>query len=207
MQQDPLVDAQIRSARYWNVDGLTEIAVGLQALLVPLSLYGVAHTSRGSAGRVMAVLALPLGLAAAALLSRRVIVTIRRRTTYPRTGYVVYRHQRSPWVFGVALSLALLLLFVALRTSTTNWVTYLFVLQGLVPGALTMYFGRIVGLIRFQVLGAAFALFGVAVALAEPALTQGMAVFWSGIGALYLASGALTFWRYMRMHPTAVEAQ
>lgn len=207
MQQDPLVDAQIRSARYWNVDGLSEIAIGLQVLLVPLFLYGVAHTSRGSAGRVFVVLAFALGLPAAMFLSRRVLIAIRRRTTYPRTGFVAYRRQRSPWGFGVALSVALLVLFLVLKSTSPNWVTYLFLVQGLVPGALTMYFGRVVRVIRFQVIGALYAVFGVAVALAAPGLTLGMALFWSGVGALYLISGGMTYWRYVRLHPYAAAAQ
>lgn len=206
-QPDPLLDAGVRSARYWNVDGLSEIAVGLQVLLVPAFLYGVARTSRGSAGRVFVVLAFALGLPAAMFLSRRVVIAIRRRTTYPRTGFVTYRHERAPWAFGVALALALLALLLALRWSSPNWVTYLFLLQGLVPGALTIYFGRIVRVIRFQVIGALCAIAGVAVALAEPGLTQGMALFWSGVGAIYLISGAITFRRYVRLYPIAAEAR
>ena len=205
--QDPLLDAHIRNARYWNVDGLTEIAIGLQVLLVPLYLYGVAQTARGSFGRVVVVLALVLGLPAASLFSGRVLVAVRRRFTYPRSGFVKYRQDWRPWVFGLGLSLALLLVLLALKSMTANWVAWLLALQGVVPGALTFYLGHLVRLVRLQFVGALCAVLGVAVALAGAGLVQGMTIFWLGIGALYLLSGGVTFWRYVRAHPVAAEAQ
>jgi hypothetical protein len=205
--QDPLLDAHIRNARYWNVDGLSEIAIGLQVLLVPLYLYGVTQTSRGSLGRVLAVLVLVVGLPAAMFLSGRVVVAIRRRFTYPRTGFVEYRRDGRPPAFGLGLALALLVLFLVVKSTTANWVAWLFVFQGVVPGALTFYFGHLVRLARLQVVGALCAVFGVAVALAGAGLVQGMTTFWLGFGALYLLSGGVTFWRYVRAHPVPAEAQ
>jgi hypothetical protein len=205
--QDPLLDAHIRNARYWNVDGLTEIAIGLQVLLVPLHLYGVTQTSRGSLGRVLAVLVLVVGLPAAMFLSGRVVVAVRRRFTYPRTGFVEYRQDRRPWVFGIGLALALLLVLLALRSTTANWVAWLFVFHGVVPGALTVYFGRLVRLVRLQVVGAIWAVWGLAIALAGLGVVQGMTIFWLGISALYLLSGSMTLWRYVRAHPVPAEAQ
>lgn len=204
--QDPLLDAQIRSARYWNVDGLNEIAIGLQVLLVPFSLYGVAHTSRGSLGRLAAVLVVAAGLPAAIFLSGRAVIAVRRRFTYRRTGFVEYRRDGRPWAFGVGLALALLVLFLGLKSATANWVIWLFALQGVVPGGLTLYFGRLVRLVRLQVIGVVCAVFGIAIALAAPGLVQGMAIFWSGMGAVYLLSGGVTFWRYVREHPALAEA-
>lgn len=205
--QDPLRDAHIRNARYWNVDGLSEIAVGLQVLLVPLYLYGVTQTSRGSLGRGVVVLAFVIGLPAASLFSGRVLVALRRRFTYPRTGFVEYRQDRRPWAFGIGLALALVVVLLALRSTNANWVAWLFVFQGVVPGALTFYLGHLVRLPRLQVVGVLCAAFGVAVALAGAGLVQGMTIFWLGIGALYLLSGGVTFWRYVRAHPVPAEAQ
>lgn len=204
---DPLRDAHIRSARYWNVDGLSEIAIGLQVLLVPLYLYGVTHTSRGSFGRIVVVLALVLGLPAASFFSGRIVIAVRRRLTYPRTGFVEYRRDARPWAFGLGLAVLLLVLLLGLRSATANWVAWLFVLQGVVPGVLTMYFGRLVRLVRLQAIGAICAVFGLVIALVDPGLVPGMTTFWSAIGALYLLSGGVTFWRYVREHPVAAEAQ
>jgi hypothetical protein len=205
-QQDPLADAQIRTARYWNVDGLSEIAVGLQVLLVPLSLYGVARTPRASLGRLLAVLVLAIGLPAAMLLSRRALIAVRSRFTYRRTGFIAYQPAGRSWAFGVPLALALLILLLVLRAASANWVAYLFAIQGLVPGALTIYYGRLVRLMRFQVLGALTAALGIAIAIAQPDLTQGMEMFWTAMSAMYLLSGALVFWRYVRRHPDVAEA-
>jgi hypothetical protein len=203
---DPVLDAQRRSARYWNVDGLSELAVGLQVLLVPLFLYGVAGTSRGSAGRVAVVLGLAAGLPLAAFLSSRVIIAIRKRFTYPRTGFVAYRPATAqPWVFGTALAVGLLVLFLALRGLTANWVAWLFVVQGIVPGSLLVYFGRLVGLPRFEAIGAIYAVVGVALAVANPGLIRGMTIFWAAMGLVFILSGTWTLLRYYRAHPHAAE--
>lgn len=203
---DPVLDAHRRSARYWNVDGLSELAVGLQVLLVPLFLYGVAETSRGSAGRVAVVLALAAGLPLATLFSRRVVIAIRKRFTYPRTGFVAYRPaQPQAWVFGAALAVGLLALFLALRGLTANWVAWLFVVQGMVPGSLLVYFGRLVGLPRFEAIGALHAALGVALAVANPGLIRGMMIFWAAMGLVFILSGTWTLLRYYRAHPHAAE--
>jgi hypothetical protein len=134
-------------------------------------------------------------------------VAVRRRFTYPRTGFVEYRQDRRPWGVGIGLALALVVVLLALRSTTANWVAWLFVFQGVVPGALTFYFGHLVRFARLQVVGALCAAFGVAIAVAGFGPAPGMMLFWSGIGALYLLSGGVTFWRYVRAHPVPAEAQ
>ena len=205
---DPLLDARIRAARYWNIDGLAEAAIGLQVLIVPLFLYGLPRTARGSAGRTALVLAFAAGMPAASFFSRYLIQAIRRRTTYPRTGFVAYGTDGRPLATAAGFGLALILLpaFLILRSLTTDWVVWLFALQGLLPGGCLIYLGHVVRLIRLQVLGALFAAFGIAVAVAGPGLERGMTIFWAGIGALFLVSGGLTFWRYIHRHPKAAEA-
>jgi hypothetical protein len=208
MHQDPLLDAHIRSQRYWNVDGLTDIATGTWVLLVALCLYGISHTQRGTPGRVVLVLVFAFGLPTVLLLSGRLIVAIRRRFTYQRTGFVEYRRlDRRAWIAGIALAAVLALLLVGLMRSGANWMTTLFVLQGVVPGACAIYFGRLVRLTRFQVYGLLYILAGIAVALVAPGLEEGMTAFWATMGAVHLLAGALTLWRYLRLHPTMAEAQ
>jgi hypothetical protein len=73
-------------------------------------------------------------------------------------------------------------------------------------GWFLFYFGHLVRLVRFQIIGGLFAAFGLVVALAEPGLIPGMTIFWTGIGTLFLLSGGLTYWRYIRQHPTVAEA-
>ncbi len=181
--------------------------VGIWVLLVSLLLYGIRQTPRGSLGRVIVVLLFSVGLPAALLLSGRLLVAIRRRFTYRRTGFIAHREDRRSWMFGAALALAIALLLVGLMATGVHWVAYLFVLQGLVPGGLMIYFGRLVRLIRFQVIGVVYAALGVSVAVAGPGLTEGMIVFWAGMGAVHLFAGGVTLWRYVRLHPNVAEAQ
>lgn len=208
MQQDPLLDAHIRTERYWNVDGLSEIAMGIWVLLFALCHYGISQTASGSLGRVVLVLVFAVGLPAALVLSGPLLVAVRRRFTYRRTGFVAHRQvDRRSWIAGAALAVSLALVLLILMAVDANWVAGLFVLQGLIPGALMIYFGRLVRLLRFQLIGVIYMVFGIGVALAEPGLSQGMTIFWAGIGAVNLLSGGVTFWRYVRLHPHVAEAQ
>ncbi len=208
MQQDPLVDAQIRSARYWNVDGLSDIATGTWVLLIALCLYAISHTPRGSAGRLIAVLVFAFVLPLVLFFSGRLVVAIRRRFTYRRTGFVEYRRlDRRAWMAGVALAAVLALLLLALFVSGMDWAATLFVLQGAVPGAGSIYFGRLVGLARFQVIGFVYIVAGITVALVDPGLNEGMTIFWGSMGAVHVLAGIVTLWRYLRLNPTIAEAR
>ena len=87
MMQDPSVEAGRRAARYWNIDGLAELYVGMVWLFVPLFIYG---------GRICPSVAVACALIiggrwrwmAAILGGKRVISAVKSRVTYPRTGYV-----------------------------------------------------------------------------------------------------------------------
>ncbi len=208
MQQDPLVDAQIRAQRYWNVDGLTDIATGTWVLLMALCLYAISHTPRGSAGRLTAVLVFAFVLPVVLFFTGRLVVAVRRRFTYRRTGFVEYRHlDRRAWLAGAALAAVLAVLLLALSVSGMDWAATLFVLQGAVPGACSIYFGRLVGLGRFQVIGLVYIVAGVTVALVDPGLDEGMTIFWGGMGAVHVLAGLVTLWRYLRLDPTIAEAR
>jgi hypothetical protein len=206
-QQDPLLDAQIRSQRYWNVDGLTDIATGTWVLLAALCMHAISHTPRGSAGRLIAVLVFAFVLPLVLFFTGRV-VAVRRRFTYRRTGFVEYRHlDRRAWMAGVALAAVLALLLLTLIVSGMDWAPTLFVLQGAVPGACSIYFGRLVGLARFQAIGLVYIVAGLTVALVDPGLNEGMTIFWGSMGAVHVLAGIVTLWRYLRLNPTIAEAQ
>jgi hypothetical protein len=206
-RQDPLLDAHLRAARYWNVDGLTDIAIGVWVLLVALCQYGIALTSRGSMGRMVFVLIFAFGLPAALFFTNRLVVGIRRRFTYRRTGFVAYRRDRRAWAFGAVLAVAMALTLLVLRKTGANWAVYLFALQGLIPGGALMYFGHLVRVARFQVVGAIYAGAGVAVALANPGLVPGMILFWTAMGSVHLFGGVVTLWQYVRLHPNVAKVQ
>jgi len=206
-RQDSLVDAHLRVARYWNVDGLADIAVGMWVIAVALGEYAIAQTPRGSTGRLIAVLAFAFGLPTALFFSNRLVVAIRRRFTYRRTGFVTYRRDRRVWAVGAAVAVVVALALLMLVATGANWAVYLFALQGLVPGGALIYTGRLIGLARFQVVGAIYASAGVAVAVVNPDLVRGLIVFWTAMGAVHLLAGVITLWQYVRLHPSVAEAQ
>jgi hypothetical protein len=100
--------------RYNNIDGTGEMIVGLTLLGFALAGYLEALLSENSPGWmrlvvIYASLALAVGFA---YWTRR---AIKRRVTWPRTGYAAYpRHKRSWWVTTITACLIALMIAVGL---------------------------------------------------------------------------------------------
>jgi hypothetical protein len=205
---DPLVNAERVARRYWNVDGLTEIYAGCFFLLVPLLNFLWQHASIAPAWLALGGLAaLTCGVAT----SRTVIIVIRRRLTYPRTGYVSFRPPRcGKEAFGIALILIALLLILVFMALTTDWLGGLTAISGLVIGGLDIHLGRMAGLQRFYFLGALSIAAGALLGLVEPTFVAFVPMEGAGevfaylfgiIGAGHVMTGGITLWHYLRDNP------
>jgi hypothetical protein len=112
--EDTVQDYVARPKRYANIDGTGEMVVGLTLLGFALAGYLEAllpdrSTTWLRVAVIFASLALALGLA---YWTRR---AIKRRITWPRTGYVAYpRHGKSWWVKSIILRLVVLTVVVGL---------------------------------------------------------------------------------------------
>ena len=205
---DPLVNAERAARRYCNVDGLAQIYVGCFFLLVPLLNFIWQHASIAPAWLALGGLA---ALTCGVAVSRTVIIVIRRRLTYPRTGYVSFRPpRRGKEAFGIALILIALLLISVFMALTTDWLGGLTAISGLVIGGLDIHLGRMAGLQRFYFLGALSIAAGALLGLAEPTFVAFVPMEGAGevfaylfgiIGAGHLMTGGTTLWQYLRDNP------
>ena len=203
---DPLVNAERTARRYWNVDGLAEIYTGCFFLLVPLLNFLGQHASIAAGW---------LALGGLATLTWRggqpVIIVLRRRLTYPRTGYVSFRRpRRGTGAPGIALILVALLAIFVFMALTTDWLGGLTAISGLAIGVLNIHLGRMMRLPRFYFLGGLSIAAGAVLGLAEPRFViwfpiEGAAevfAYLAGIiGAGYLITGGITLWKYLRENP------
>jgi hypothetical protein len=205
---DPLVNAERAARRYWNVDGLAEVYTGCFFLLVPLLNFIWQHASIAP---TWLALGGPAVLTCSVAVRRAIIIVIRRRLTYPRTGYVSLRRpRRGKEVFGIVLILVASLAIFVFMALTTDWLGGLTAISGLAIGALNIRLGRVMDLPRFYFLGALSIAAGALLGLAEPTFVaffpmegagEVFAYLFGIIGAGYLITGGITLWKYLREYP------
>ena len=204
---DPLVNAERTARRYWNVDGLAEIYAGCFLLMVLNFLWQ--HTSIAPAWRALGGL---IALTSVVALSRTIIIAIRRRLTYPRTGYVSFRRpRRGKEAAVIALILIALVAIFVFMALTTNWLGGLTAISGITIGVIDLYLGRMTDLPRFYFLAGLSIAAGVVLGLVEPTFVaffpmegamEVSAYLFGIIGAGYLVTGGITLVKYLRENPT-----
>ena len=199
-----------RTQRYWYIDGLAEITVGL--FFVVLSGYFLVQAWIKSipVNRVLA----NLGLLAAVLLVvwffSYALQAVKTRLTYPRTGYVAYprmqkglRWQRygiTAWLIAVCISLVALTLH---SHTTPAWEPFLI---GVVGGLTLLALSYRFRLMRFAFLACALVLIGAAVSLFYPGETLAIALSSTADGICFIISGGVTLVRYLRNTQATAQA-
>jgi hypothetical protein len=194
---DPLVAAQRAAERYWNVDGIAEIYVGCLFLLVPVLTFCSEHLPYGP---LWFGLGFPIALMGGIAIGRPVIVAIRRRLTYPRTGYVAIR-RRPTDAAGIALTLVALAAIAVLIATKGDWSAGVYAATGLISGVINIHLARSMGLARFYFLGIVSIAAGAALALADPRVPLGMSLLWGVVGVSCVMTGGITLRRYLRTNP------
>jgi hypothetical protein len=204
------IDTMIRrTQRYWYVDGLAEITIGL--FFVVLSLYFLIQA------RIKTVSLNPvlvnLGLLAVILLVlwffRYALQAVKARLTYPRTGYVAsprmqkgLRWQRygvTAWLVVVCVSLVALTLH---SHTTPSWAP---LLMGAVAGLIVLALGYRFRLLRFAFLACALVLIGAVVSFFNPGETLAAVQSSAADGVCFIISGGVTLVRYLRSTQPSAE--
>lgn len=185
-------------------DGLFEIAVGL--ILVLLSAYFFSQTIIPETSSVNAILTglFVIVLVSAGFLVNRFVRFIKRRMTYPRTGYIVLkRKEQSPKrrvaaaIAGAVIGACLAVLY-GLSPSVKALIP---ALNGLLFGIAVFFIAHRIGLVRFYVLSAVTAIIGVAVAAARVEEVKGLFYFYLLLGAATILSGLAALIVYLRRTP------
>ena len=196
-----------RTYRYWYEDGVSDIAAGSVFLLVGLVFLIQALAPAGRPAGISAF-GLPVVIIGGVLLARWAVAAVKRRVTYPRTGFVAYRKASGSrrWLAGViAAGMALLFTIFARREPVVlSWIPLLI---GLIMGLGLISFAYRFKLGRYYVLAACSLLAGLAAALLTQDETAGSALYFGVLGLAMCLSGGLTLWDYLRRtQPPAEEA-
>ena len=196
---------QRRALQYWWIDGLAELAFALEMIVI--SLYFVLLQQIHSAP--WTVIASSVGMPVVFLVTffsaGKLVLYIKERVTFPRTGYVRYPKRKAisrkrriivgggiGFLTAVAVNLTRALLGV-----NAQWIVIALILM------MTMiYIGYLVGVYRYYVLGILTLIWGFA--MIWMAIPEGYEYAWlfGGIGLFYLISGGIVLMLYLRRYPS-----
>ena len=198
-----------RAHRYWYEDGLNEIAAGCMFVACGLFLFIMRFVRPGSPLAPILAVGLVILVSFGGLAISRAVRAAKNRVTYPRTGYVSYRHPGSsgrPWIIGSGVGIALAVLGIVLsKAHAPTWLGSMSMVQGLILGAVLLYIGHRLGLARFYVLAFLSALIGVVVALGGFDDALGSAAYFGEMGLVLTASDLFTLRAYLSQTQPLVE--
>ena len=195
-----------RTVQSFYDDGLPEISLGLTFLLFGGYFFAQAAAPEGSAlGPALSVLFI-LVIVSAGFLVSRILRFLKRRITYPRTGYVAFKKKEpsskrraATMVVGGIIGAAI----AALYGISPSFKTLFPAVNGLLLAVAVLLFAGKVGLVRFYILSAAAAVIGFAVTAAGVGDIKGIGLYYGLFGAALILSGLVALVAYLRKSPRA----
>jgi len=188
-----------RTKRYWYVDGFSEIGVGL--LLIVIILF--THLAGLVQQPVLQIILFVAGLPALIILGSRglsrVVVKLKEKYTYPRTGYVAYQGKTGSRRWKRILLAGTLGLLVGALTSLLSGSLPIFYQQLFVILMIALayiYIGYSIGLKRFFWIAGATLALGGALILAGASEAQYLLIFFVGQGLIWIVSGLAAMRQY-----------
>jgi len=196
---NPLSDLEKRTRRYWYVDGLVEMVTGLFLWVLAAFFAITARLTSETARAWVLGIGQPALILLGIWLSGRVVVQLKERITYPRTGYIAYRRPTrgrritraiTGLLAGGLVGFSMGLLFNLFPQDWTPAIASLFF------SLLMAYLGWYFGVLRFYLLALFLLAGGLAVTFWVPfELASASMFFLFGLGLL--VSGAVTLRSYL----------
>jgi hypothetical protein len=185
-------------------DGLTEIALGLVVLLLGGYFFATTVVPEGSSWAAVLTGLFVLAVVSAGFSVNRVLRFLKRRITYPRTGYVAFKKKElSPKRRAATAAVAFVISagLAVLYGLSPSFKLLLPAANGLLFAVAVLLFANKVGLVRFYLLAAASALIGVGITAAGIGDTKGISLFYLAFGAAVLVSGLAALIVYLGRNP------
>jgi hypothetical protein len=188
-----------RTKRYWYVDGFSEIGVGLLLIATILFNYLAGLVQQPALQIVLFVVGLPALIVLGGREMSRVVVKLKEKYTYPRTGYVAYQGKTGSRRWKRVLLAGTLGLAVGVLTSFLSGSLPIIYQQVFVTSLIAfayIYIGYSIGLKRFYWIAGATLALGGALILAGTPEAQYLLMFFIGQGLVWIASGLATMRQY-----------
>jgi MFS family permease len=193
-----------RTVQSFYEDGLTEIALGLIFLLLGAYFYATTVVPEGSSLGAILTGLFVLVIVSAGFLVNRLLRFLKRRITYPRTGYVSFKKKEPSRKRRVATAIVAMIIsagLAALYGMSPSIRLLLPAVNGLLFAVAVLLFANKVGLIRFFILAAASAVIGLAITAAGIGDTEGISLFYLLFGGAAIISGLAALIVYLRRNP------
>ncbi len=202
--KSPLETAQKRTRRYWYEDGLPELAAGGVICLMALVNLAVARLAPPDWKGWLSAIGLPLIVVGGGILARALILRLKERLTYPRSGYLVYPRAKPSRRFltaGVGIGAAFIVAVLTAWLSAAKSERLIPALTGLFAALLILFLGMRVGLVRFYLLAVWQFGWGLAGSRLNLPAPYDLVLFFGSLGFGLLVSGGFTLLRYLRANP------
>lgn len=209
MTTDPLQNAQKRAMQYWYVDGSFEFSFGGFCLILAAYFYVSQLLTDSWMGGLMMVFFILVMLGGGWLVNR-LVMRMKERITFPRTGYIAFQRKTGSRRWGRLLLLgatsatvsAVMVLLLANRPAGFDWTV---AASGLLFGVAVTYLGFRTGEVRFFVNAALSIGFGIALGFANLPENSGLTAFYGLLGLGMLLIGGISLWQYLRQNPAPAE--
>jgi MFS family permease len=195
-----------RTVQSFYDDGLAEISTGLIFLLLGAYFFAQAAAPERSAFRSALSVLFVLVIVSAGFLVSRILRFLKRRITYPRTGYVAFKKKEpsskrraATMIVGGIIGAAT----AALYGLSPSFKVLFPALNGLLLAVAVLLIAGKIGLARFYILSAASAVIGLAVTAAGVGDIKGISLYYGLFGAAVTLSGLATLIVYLRKSPRA----
>lgn len=190
--------SQKHAVQYWFIDGLAELSCGVIAIL--LALFFIILQLSPLAQATFPVIYLLIFVAAFGI--RKLMMWLRQRTTYIKTGYIELRKGwEEGWLLGLAIAFTVLLLgfmaYITLRG--IQIVMWMPAIGGVILALIFFLAGYRTKLVRFIYLAIFCLLLGFDLAISGVGDYLGTAVLCLITSLVLLAFGSITRVLYLRL--------
>lgn len=200
-------DINKRPYHYWFIDGLGEMTAAVLLFLIGAAFYMQGTTIPGSLPFMLSGITGLLLIGGGPWLARPVVVKLKERFTYPRTGYVAYKQpspRRRAWVLILAFLVSLATVSLLLTNAEFS-LAWLPLIEGVAIGGLLLNSAFQHNIQRFYPLAGISIAAGAGLAISGYGDLAGTGIFFLIIGAVVLFSGVCTFRSYRKSYPALEE--
>ncbi|MDO9088390.1 MAG: hypothetical protein Q7U53_19460 [Anaerolineaceae bacterium] len=187
--------------RYWYVDGLAEIAGGLVIFFTGLSYWLVYSMENSAFKYLLLIIAQPVVIILGAYLVRLILPIIKEKLTYPRSGYLTFKKPDRNKRMRRALFAGLIAsIIAALVGMVYNGLPQRFIplFSSFFLTVFSIYIGYQVAVPRFYWTGLLILILGGVISWLNPTGALPYMLLFSGMGTLWIFSGLITLFHYLR---------
>jgi hypothetical protein len=203
---DEVVD---RPRAYWSEDGVPDLMLGLNFLIVGVLFLILFVLPKGSSLAKSYIWAAQAGWLCCSLGMSWGIKSLKERVTAPRGGYVALREPAakmrmskwSLWVLTFAASGLIGFIAIVLRTGVAGWERFAIPLVAIVFALTLAVPGWRYKLPHMQWLGAFSLLLGVCVYRLHHGIGESVCEMMIGLGIAMTLAGAVRLWNFLASHP------